>query len=277
MNCNRAKKFLALSAGGDLTGPMAAMEGQIRVHLERCGDCRRLNERLTSNQVLLHSLRHETAPDAVLAKTRQDLFSRLNIAKAGLGWWIRFERFLILEFRRPRYALAGAALMAIISGTLFTEMKRVTANANDNAIFESRDTLRFPEEYRGWILVGTSTQMSHAVSDFGRGTEGKVSQNVYINPAAYREYRRNGVFPEGTVLVLESAKESRALTASVKDRRFSEGWGYFRLSGKDGEVAAKAQALPESEGCLGCHRERAAKDHVFTQFYPVLRSGSGVL
>ena len=139
------------------------------------------------------------------------------------------------------------------------------------AVFENSDTLRFPEEYRNWIFVGTSTQLSHSVSAAAKAG-GEAAQNVYINPGAYREYRRTGVFPEGTVMVLESAKEALALTASVKDRRFNDGWGYFRLSDDDGRVTAKAQVLPESAGCLGCHRDRAATDHVFTQFYPVLRS-----
>jgi hypothetical protein len=283
VKCYRAKEFLALDVGGDLPGAMSgtvtdSIEGEIRVHLEQCADCRRVSERLTRNQSLLRSLRHETVPEAALAEMRQDLFSRLNGAEARLGWWIRFERFLLLELRRPRYALAGAALMAIISGTLFTEMRRVTANANNTAaVFESRDTLRFPGEYRDWVLVGTSAQLSHSASEVVWGAGVEVSQNVYINPAAYREYKRTGVFPEGTVMVLESAKEARALTASVKDRRFREGWGFFRLSDEAGQVTAKAQALPEGIGCLGCHRDSAATDHVFTQFYPVLRQGSGVL
>ena len=278
MNCNRAKEFLALHAGGDLTGDMTgATEEGVRVHLQQCGDCRRLNERLASNQSLLRSLRRETVPDGALAEMRKDLFSRLKVAEAHLGWRIRFERFLLLELRRPRYALAGDALIALISTTLFTQMRRVTANANDTAaIFESSDTLRFPEDYRDWVLVGTSTQLSHPGSVAAKAG-GKAARNVYINPGAYREYRRTGVFPEGTVLVLESAQKALALTASVKDRRFSDGWGYFRLSDDDGRVAAKARVLPESDGCLTCHRDRGATDHVFTQFYPGLRQGSGVL
>lgn len=63
------------------------------------------------------------------------------------------------------------------------------------------------------------------------------------------------------------------LLASVKDStRFDGGWGFFDFTGLDGRVASKTQALPESSGCRACHRQDAETDHVFTQFYPVLRS-----
>ena len=120
------------------------------------------------------------------------------------------------------------------------------------AVFESNDTLRLPEIYRDWVFVGSVTELPHA---------GKLSQSVYMSPVAYREYKRTGTFPEGTVMVLESAKQAPegiqvSLEASVKDRRFSEGWGYFRFEGAGGRLADRAQALPESAGCVACHRDR---------------------
>ena len=130
--------------------------------------------------------------------------------------------------------------------------------------------MRLPEDYREWVLVGTSTQLSHP-SEAKRAENGDLRQNVYMSPDAYREYKRSGVFPEGTILVLEEnqAKDVVAL-ASVKDRRFDSGWGYFRFND------LRTPALPEAASCMACHRDRAATDHVFTQFYPALKS-SGVL
>jgi hypothetical protein len=95
------------------------------------------------------------------------------------------------------------------------------------------------------------------------------------------------------VLVLESArqvaknesglegsygKEFVGLEASVKDSsRFEGGWGFFDFTDSQGGLTERAQPTPDSAGCVACHRDRAATDHVFTQFYPVLRSAAGVL
>jgi len=68
-------------------------------------------------------------------------------------------------------------------------------------------------------------------------------------------------------------RRSAVLLASVKDSvRFDGGWGFFDFTGADGRVAATADAQPESSGCRTCHRRDGATDHVFTQFYPGLRS-----
>jgi hypothetical protein len=259
MNCHSAKETLPLYAGGDLS---AAEMAQTSRHLQDCPACNRFYESLERNQVLLGSFRQPAVAPAALDAMRRELLPRL--ATARLGWWVRLERLLLGEISRPRWAMAGAAIVAIISITLFVQLRNVTATANV-AVFEGQDNLRIPEDYRNWIAVGTATQAPH----WG---------NVYMSPVAYREYRRNGTFPEGTVMVLESRTEEGALTveASVKDRRFSEGWGFFRFEGTTAGLSRKATVLPSSAGCLACHRDKAGKDHVFTQFYSVLRSPAGV-
>jgi hypothetical protein len=98
------------------------------------------------------------------------------------------------------------------------------------------------------------------------------------------------------------------LEVAVKDSsRFEGGWAYFafalvdgpddaaevgdvagsRLTGSEAgaperfarsdvgaaaKFAASARAFPPS-ACAACHREHAALDNVFTQFYPLLREG----
>ena len=67
-------------------------------------------------------------------------------------------------------------------------------------------------------------------------------------------------------------KEFVALEASVKDSsRFEGGWAYFNFTESAGKLKAKADAFPQS-ACWSCHHVNAATDHVFTQFYPVLRA-----
>ena len=67
-------------------------------------------------------------------------------------------------------------------------------------------------------------------------------------------------------------KDLMTVEVSVKDSsRFEDGWGYFDFTEGTGNLKADAEPLPNNAGCLSCHREKAATDHVFTQFYPVLR------
>jgi Cytochrome P460 len=153
------------------------------------------------------------------------------------------------------------------------------------AVFDGRDTLFRPEGYRDWILVGPSAAVPGSGADHGAASPTRTpARSVYINPSGYREYAKTGRFPDGTLMVWEPRpngpetadgphKRAPALLASVKDStRFDGGWGFFDFTGLEGRVTSKAQALPESSGCRGCHRQDAETDHVFTQFYPVLRS-----
>jgi len=159
------------------------------------------------------------------------------------------------------------AIAAIISVSLFAQMRHVTAGpVVMAAVFESEDTLLRPD-YRNWKVVDATTHDEH-----------HVFEKTYISPDAYREFAQTGKFPEGTVVVLESSRTSVSFLASVKDSsRFEGGWGYFEFRDVEGRQTSKATALPKSAGCVACHRDHGARDHVFTQFYPVLRTAAGVL
>jgi hypothetical protein len=203
-------------------------------------------------------------PSAAVAEVRQAVFARLEQRTA---WHIRLERFLLGELRRPRYAVLGIALVAIVSATLFAQLRNASANLDSTAgLLGNSNELHLPENFREWNLIGTSNQFAHSSDE-------NAFQKVYLNPQGFREYRRTGRFPEGTVIVLESPG---VLAASVKDRRFSEGWGFFEFVDGKGQKTKDAQPVAQTAACLSCHRDRGT-DHVFTQFYPVLRSVSGVL
>jgi hypothetical protein len=147
--------------------------------------------------------------------------------------------------------------------------------------YDETGALLRPEGYRRWVYVGASLGLSYA-----EGSGGSVSDmfhHVYLQPAAYDAYRRTGRFPDKTVLMLElhaAAQkvapsrhgrfegERLGLEAAVKDTsRFPEGWAYFSFG--DGSRRG-ATAFPRS-ACFDCHRQHAAVDNVFVQFYPVLR------
>lgn len=156
------------------------------------------------------------------------------------------------------------------------------------AVFEGKNTLLRPQGYREWVFVGSSLGLSYAQNPGqAQNQSSEMYHNVYINPAAYREFARTGKFPEGTVMAMELAaaevkrepglqgsfeKEFIGLEVSVKDSsRFEGGWAYFNFTER-GTLKTKAEPFPQSAGCLSCHSQKAATDHVFTQFYPVLRA-----
>jgi hypothetical protein len=152
------------------------------------------------------------------------------------------------------------------------------------AVFEGPDTLLRPDGYREWVFVGSSLGLRYDEGE--RPSEAMEFKNVYLDPAAYRAYLATGAFPPGTVLVLETAageekreaglrgsyqREFVGLSAAVKDERFEGGWGYFTFA--DGPGKARDKARPAKKAaCYDCHLKKAAEDHVFTQFYPVLRA-----
>ncbi len=156
------------------------------------------------------------------------------------------------------------------------------------AVFDGKDTLRRPQGYRQWIFVGSSLGLRYSASQEDDSPDSaKTYKHVYIDPLSFRHFAQTGQFPDGTVMILEvaTAKEKNdseltgsypdrfiGLEASVKDRsRFEGGWAYFSFDGPGGKLLAEAQPLP-GESCLSCHRQKAETDHVFTQFYPVLRA-----
>lgn len=259
MNCTQSRELLALYAGGELESTEA---GAIEKHLQDCAGCRQFSDGLESNRALLRSLRRESVTPASLSQMRANLFTQLQNPAAVLGWRLRLERFLLTGFRKPRYAVAAMAVAAVVSVTLLPQMREVAAGpVMVAAVFEDANTLRRPD-FRNWQVVDATTHTEH--HDFGR---------AYISPDAYKEFSEKGSFPDGTVMVLESRDPSGSVLASVKDSdRFDNGWGYFEFP-----EASTVSALPSTTGCAGCHREKAARDHVFTQFYPVLRAAAGVL
>jgi hypothetical protein len=152
---------------------------------------------------------------------------------------------------------------------------------------KDKDFLILPKDYREWIFVGSSLGLRYDQKDDKEKDEELEYKNIYINPSAYREYRKSGKFPQGTTLVLEIAKaeakkepglrgsyqkEFVGLLAAVKDPdRFGDEWAYFRFTDKDGKLVDKARPFPKAS-CFDCHRHKAADDNVFSQFYPVLKA-----
>jgi cytochrome P460 len=191
--------------------------------------------------------------------------------------------------RLARWLLAATALLALCAdGGVTTRaaapgeaMETPAApRATSGPTFDATGALRRPEGYREWVLAGATLGLSY--EEGGKATGRQEFHHVYLRPESYDAYVRTGRFPDGTMLVLEhfeateqvaparrglSEGRRTGLSAAVKDARLSDGWGYFSF-----EDGSRPTARPRPrETCFECHRQHAAVDNVFVQFYPVLR------
>jgi Cytochrome P460 len=286
MRCTYSKALIALHVEGDLSGDAAA--GALR-HVAACDACRRFADELRATQSLLKSRRLETVSTAECARMRRDVMSIIQSGQTGMGWALRIERAFVLGCRQHAYGLAALALLVVASVPVLTQLRSNVQASSSGAVFEGSSTLVRPENYRAWMsLGGGSATQQRPGGDDQSSAPPLAGRRVYINEAGYREYVKTGTFPEGTLLVWEGAGSetetgrhphgsSPVLLASVKDStRFDGGWGFFDFGGSGGATVTSAQALPESSACRMCHRLEAETDHVFTQFYPVLRAARGL-
>ena len=142
-----------------------------------------------------------------------------------------------------------------------------------------------PTDYREWIFVSSGLGMTYGPAQ-PSGDGPPLFDNVFVTPAAYREFLRSGAWPDGTMFVLEIRRAEAnvsinnggrtqgalaAVEASVKDRqRFGgSGWAYFTF-GNGQRLAENAAPLAATASCYTCHRANTAVDNTFVQFYPTL-------
>lgn len=145
--------------------------------------------------------------------------------------------------------------------------------------FTKDNQLVRPSNYREWIYISSGLGMSY--TDSSSAGPGSFT-NVFVAPAAYREFVATGKWPDQTMFVLEERTASNkgsinrsghfqggleGLAASVKDeKRFPEKWAYFSF----GDGAKAASANPK-DGCWQCHNSHGAVTNTFVQFYPTLK------
>jgi hypothetical protein len=179
---------------------------------------------------------------------------------------------------------SAAWVLTQVNGGVWTGVGAASILSIDDAAIDEQprfvgDQLVRPRGYERWVAVGASLGLSYSKT----GTSHEQFHQVFITPAAYDAFVHTGAFPEGTMLALEIAAvgssvlpartgrfadRRQALEVAVKDRRRSStGWTYYGFG--DGSHAV-GRPFPTT-ACTSCHRDHAATDHVFTQFYPRLR------
>ena len=175
--------------------------------------------------------------------------------------------------------LAGLTASAV--ALLLCAAPEAPAPANPDApTYDTDGRLIPPPEYRDWVFLSSGVDMSY--SESSSTADAHVFDNVFAPRAAYVAFKRQGFWPDKTLLMLENrgAKskgsinrlglfqtgEIIGLEAHVKDTaRFKGGWGFFAIQG---ETAAKQ--IPHTAACYSCHEAHGAADTTFVQFYPTL-------
>jgi hypothetical protein len=178
--------------------------------------------------------------------------------------------------------VGGAATLALV----LRAAPGAPAPANQpklaGAEFSADGRLQRPVDYRNWRFVTTGIGMSYGPAAKAAALTGDVMfDNVFVQPQAYDAFLRDGVWPEGTMFVLElrgSRTEEppnnrgyfqtdlHGIEVSVKDSdRFKGRWAYF-----DFGMDARSAAPQRESGCFACHSRNAAVDMTFVQFYPTL-------
>lgn len=166
----------------------------------------------------------------------------------------------------------------LVGGALCIPGVSSGAKVSGAATFTSDGKLRLPSDYREWMYVSTGLGMSYRDTS---GDHEPTFDNVFVQRDAYREFTRTRVWPNGTMFILELRRSSdhgsilkagrfqsdvASIEASVKDgRRYANKWAYFDF----GPAAKEASPLPDGQ-CFSCHRQNAAIDNTFIQFYPAL-------
>ncbi len=185
--------------------------------------------------------------------------------------------------------------IAILACVLPAPVQADTLDAMVKPQYTNRGDLVRPVDFREWVFVGSSLGLSYTEND----RTDPIFHHVYMQPEAYRHYRDTGAFPEKTMLVMENysagSKDNNTasgkvegteefehlnghfedarvgLEVALKDsERFEDGWAYFAFNFPGQPLRETAKAFPKSM-CWDCHKNHAADDNVFVQFYPVLR------
>ena len=177
---------------------------------------------------------------------------------------------------------------AVVLGTESFRAAQSQETSPSPAQFTSDGELIRPRDYRTWMYVGapvTPNDMNDGAAAFPE------FHSVYIDPGSYEHYKQTGEWREGTVFIKEligvGSKQSASgngyfmgefigLEAMVKSSTRFPGepgnWAFYSFTGLNGEPPKKKAAATPTALCNDCHRTSADEQHVFTQYYPVLRA-----
>lgn len=194
---------------------------------------------------------------------------------------------------RPLAIISVVAALLVLSILLMAGGAQLALAADNDwgPKWTKSGELVLPSGFHEWVFLG-SPLTPHALN--GGNAPFPEYHNVYVQPQAYRAYRKTGKWPEGTIMLKElqltrtatnpdgSSVEvsgrgyfpaaTNGIDISVKDSvRFKDtnGWGFFNF-GHHAPPYAKTASAQTIDACAGCHIANA-DNMVFSKFYkPIL-------
>jgi Cytochrome P460 len=181
-------------------------------------------------------------------------------------------------------ALAGLSVIGAVTACAQIDT-RPKYGGTAAAVVDDKGNLRVPADYRtAYQMLGTWA----VAKEDGPGS--KELHVVYASPGTITAYRKDGHFPDGTVLVKEVFKTTtRNMTTGtvssagtpagwfvmVKDnvgrfpgnKLWGDGWGWSWFDATDPQ---KTTSTDYRKDCQSCHLPARNSDWIYTPGYPVL-------
>ena len=194
--------------------------------------------------------------------------------------------YLIMKATRVVAAVGLVSLSAILLAAYGQTGITAITKSHAEPMVDLQGTLRLPADYR------TSYQFlgSWAVAaDQSQGS--KQIHTVYASPGTITAYRKNGHFPDGSVLVKEvfdtqtGAMTTGTVSYALKlkgwfvmvrdsnnshpgDQLWGDGWGW---SWFDAANSSKATTMDFRAECETCHIPARATEWIYVSGYPALQ------
>jgi hypothetical protein len=188
-----------------------------------------------------------------------------------------------------------AVIAAGLIGSVAADNESKTA-----AIADANGNLHVPDGYRtAYEFLGTWA----VAADQARGSQ--ELHTVYASPGTIAAFRKDGSFPDGTVLVKEvfraatgemttgtishadslrgwfvMTKDSTGRFAATNQLVWGDGWGWSWFDAGNPSTASRSLPLPGGaveptsdyrDNCKGCHQPAQATDWIYIQGYPALK------
>ena len=189
----------------------------------------------------------------------------------------------------PIFAIAVCGFAVAVGSSSFAGAQQRQASVPPDVIprYDANRNLILPDDYRRWVLVGSSLGLSYVE---GRQDTHQMFNTTLMEPSAYQHFVATGTFREGTMLALigqgigtnttparqgQFATDVHMVEMAVKDStRLPESWAYYTFGGPmTGGYRSTAAPQPQAN-CFSCHKEHAARDNVFMQFYGLLNEAA---
>lgn len=139
--------------------------------------------------------------------------------------------------------------------------------------------LSLPKDYREWVFMSSGVGMTYGPA--AAASQGApLFDNVFVNPEAWKEFKKTGVWPDRTTFILEiryaasqgsinkAGNYQTDISAVELAQRQGDEWNYYTFGNAMRGLREKAGPLPRSAGCVACHSTNGAVQWTFSQFYP---------